>query len=67
MPKMKTHKGSQKRFKMNKNGKIKRSCAGMNHNASSKTKRQKKHLKKSAYVNEANIKAVKQMLVYKKG
>lgn len=33
MPKMKTHKGSQKRFKINKNGKIKRTCQGMNHNA----------------------------------
>ncbi|RVU55850.1 50S ribosomal protein L35 [Anaerosphaera multitolerans] len=67
MPKMKTHKGSQKRFKLNKNGKIKRSCAGMNHNASSKTKKQKKHLQKGAYVDKENIKTVKQMLVYKKG
>ena len=52
MPKMKTHSGCKKRFRMNKNGKIKRACANTNHNAGTKSKKQKKRLQQGGYVDK---------------
>lgn len=46
MPKMKTHKGAAKRFKVTKKGKIKHFNAGHSHlmsNKSAKRKRKKRH------------------------
>ena len=67
MPKMKTHSGCKKRFKMNKNGSIKRACANTNHNAGTKSKKQKKRLQQSGYVDKTNAKAIKKLLPHRKG
>jgi large subunit ribosomal protein L35 len=45
MPKMKTHKGSTKRFRVTANGKLKRRQAGKKHLNSHKTGKRKRHLR----------------------
>ena len=45
MPKMKTHKGSKKRFRVTATGKLKRSQAGKKHLNSHKTGKRKRHLR----------------------
>jgi large subunit ribosomal protein L35 len=45
MPKMKTHKGSKKRFKVTATGKLKRRQAGKKHLLSHKTGKRKRQLR----------------------
>ena len=45
MPKMKTHKGSAKRFRTSANGKLKRVQAGKKHLNSHKSGKRKRHLR----------------------
>jgi large subunit ribosomal protein L35 len=45
MPKMKTHKGSVKRFRITAKGKLKRRQAGKKHLLSNKTGKRKRHLR----------------------
>jgi large subunit ribosomal protein L35 len=45
MPKMKTHKGSRKRFRVTANGKLKRRQAGKKHLLSHKTGKRKRRLR----------------------
>jgi large subunit ribosomal protein L35 len=45
MPKMKTHKGSKKRFRVTATGKLKRHQAGKKHLNSHKTGKRKRHLR----------------------
>jgi len=45
MPKVKTHKGARKRFRVSANGKLKRSQAGKKHLNSHKTGKRKRHLR----------------------
>jgi len=45
MPKMKTHKGSKKRFRVTASGKLKRRQAGKKHLLSPKTGKRKRHLR----------------------
>jgi len=45
MPKMKTHKGSRKRFRVSANGKLKRSQAGKKHLNSPKAAKRKRQLR----------------------
>ena len=45
MPKMKTHKGSKKRFRVTATGKLKRHKAGKKHLLSHKTGKRKRHLR----------------------
>ena len=47
MPKMKTHKGSKKRFRVTASGKLKRRQAGKKHLLSHKTGKRKRHLRES--------------------
>jgi large subunit ribosomal protein L35 len=53
MPKMKTHKGSRKRFKVTANGKLKRSQAGKKHLNSHKTGKRKRQLRHPALATPA--------------
>ncbi len=46
MPKMKTHKGSQKRFRVTASGKLKRAQAGKKHLNGPKTAKRKSQLRK---------------------
>lgn len=45
MPKMKTHKGARKRFKITATGKLKRRQASKKHLLSHKTGKRKRHLR----------------------
>jgi large subunit ribosomal protein L35 len=45
MPKMKTHKGTKKRFRLTANGKVKHRCAGTSHLAWRKTHKLKRTLR----------------------
>ena len=45
MPKLKTHSGAKKRFKMTKNGKIKRAHANNSHIINKKSSKRKRHLR----------------------
>jgi large subunit ribosomal protein L35 len=45
MPKMKTHKASNKRFRVTASGKLKRRQAGKKHLLSHKTGKRKRHLR----------------------
>ena len=47
MPKMKTHKGSKKRFRVTASGKLKRRQAGKKHLLSHKSGKRKRHLRDS--------------------
>lgn len=47
MPKQKTHKGTKKRFRTTKNGKVKRWKAGVRHLLSGKSSRRRRQLRKA--------------------
>jgi large subunit ribosomal protein L35 len=64
MPKLKTHRGAAKRFKKTGTGKVVRHHAYARHILTSKTRKRKRKLVKSAVVNPANAARVKEMLPY---
>ena len=62
MPKMKTHSGAKKRFKLTANGKVKRRANGMNHiNAKMKPER-KRRLGKNTYLGPSDEAHAKRLL-----
>ncbi len=65
MPKIKTHKGSAKRFSVTKNGKIKRGKAFRSHILNKKTTKRKRKLRKCGYLATANAATIKRMIPYK--
>jgi len=65
MPKIKTHSGAKKRFKLTKSGRVKRSHAFMNHILTNKTTKRKRNLRKGAYADVTNEAAIKRMIPYK--
>ncbi|WP_010099108.1 50S ribosomal protein L35 [Ornithinibacillus scapharcae] len=62
MPKMKTHKGSAKRFKKTGSGKVKRSHAFTSHMFAHKSQKQKRKLRKGTLVSSGDYKRIKAML-----
>ena len=64
MPKIKTHRGAAKRFKVTKNGKIKRAKAGKGHLLTKKSSKRKRHLRKSAILSKADQKRIRQVIPY---
>ncbi|MET3697316.1 LSU ribosomal protein L35P [Bacillus oleivorans] len=62
MPKMKTHRGSAKRFKKTGSGKLKRSHAYRSHMFANKTQKQKRKLRKGTLVSKGDFKRIRQML-----
>lgn len=64
MPKLKTHSGAKKRFKMTKNGKVKRGAAFTSHILNKKSPKVKRNNRKPQYVDKTNEAAIKQMLPY---
>ncbi|WJM59191.1 50S ribosomal protein L35 [Bacillus amyloliquefaciens] len=62
MPKMKTHRGSAKRFKKTGSGKLKRSHAYTSHLFVNKSQKQKRKLRKGAIVSAGDFKRIKQQL-----
>ena len=52
MPKLKTHSGAKKRFKLSKNGKIKRACAYKSHILTKKSTKRTRRLRKGTYADK---------------
>lgn len=62
MPKMKTHRGAAKRFKVTGSGKIMRKQAFTSHILEKKSPKRKRQLAKTVELSDANKKQVKRML-----
>ncbi|MCL0083288.1 50S ribosomal protein L35 [Thermodesulfovibrionales bacterium] len=64
MPKIKTHKGATKRFKVTGNGKIKRNKANRRHLLTGKSPNRIRNLRKGGLVSDAQHENVKKLLSY---
>ncbi len=64
MPKLKTHSGAKKRFKMSKNGKVIRAHANKSHILNKKTTKRKRGLRQTTVTDKTNVAKVKKMLPY---
>lgn len=62
MAKMKTHKGSQKRFRRTASGKLKRGSAYTSHLFANKTQKQKRKLRKGGMVSKGDQRRIDPML-----
>lgn len=67
MPKLKTHKGAAKRFRLTATGKVKRGHSHARHILTSKSTKRKRHLDIDVMVSKADEKLVKRMLPYGRG
>lgn len=65
MPKMKTHKGAAKRFKLTASGKVKRRSAFKSHILEKKSPKRKRKFRKDFIVKSSDEKNVKRMLAAK--
>lgn len=65
MPKIKTHSGAKKRFKLTKNGKVKRACAFKSHILTKKDTKRTRRLRQGAIADKTNVKAIKLLVPYK--
>ena len=66
MPKLKTHRGARKRFKVTASGKIKRSKAFGRHILTKKSPKRKRKLKQATLVVKSEFKKMKELLPYSK-
>ncbi len=64
MPKMKTNRSAAKRFTLTGTGKLKRNKAYKRHILTKKTRKTKRNLRKSAIMDESNVKSMKKILPY---
>ena len=66
MPKLKTHSGAKKRFKLTKNGKVVRAHANKSHllNGHGKTRKTKRVLRGTTIADKTNVAQVKRLLPY---
>ena len=62
MPKLKTHRGAAKRFKLTGTGKVKRRHSSMNHILTKKSSKRKRRLRKGTIVSSAFEKSVRRMI-----
>lgn len=62
MPKMKTHQGTAKRFKITGTGKIKRRRAGMNHLLEHKSSRVTRRLQGNVVLAKSDVREIKKLL-----
>jgi large subunit ribosomal protein L35 len=65
MPKLKTHSGAKKRFKLSKTGKVIRAHANKSHILNKKTTKRKRGLRKTTVADKTNVVAVKKLIPYK--
>jgi large subunit ribosomal protein L35 len=65
MPKIKTHSGAKKRFKLTKTGKVKRSHAFTSHILTKKSTKRKRGLRAGTYADDTNAATVKRLIPYK--
>ena len=64
MPKLKTHRGAAKRFKLTASGKVKRNKANRSHILTGKPAKRMRQLRNATLVDKTNEKAIKRMLPY---
>ena len=64
MPKIKTHSGAKKRFKLTKTGKIKRAHAYKSHILNKKSTKRKRNLRKVVVVDKTNAVQTKRLIPY---
>jgi len=62
VPKMKTHRGAAKRFKVSAGGKVMRRRSEKSHILTKKTTKRKRRLRRSAEVSPSFAKTVKKLL-----
>lgn len=65
MPKLKTHSGAKKRFKLTKNGKVKYMHTNKRHRLNQMATKRKRHLRIGGFADSTNVAAIKEMLPYK--
>lgn len=65
MPKMKTHRGAAKRFKVTAGGKIKRNQAFKSHILTKKTTKRKRNLRKAITMSNSDAKRISKIIPYK--
>ena len=65
MPKLKTHSGAKKRFKLSKNGKVIRGHAFKSHILNKKTTKRKRGLRQTVVADKTNVAQVKRLIPYK--
>ena len=64
MPKLKTHKGAAKRFRITAGGKVKRGHSFARHILTKKTTKRKRHMRRRTGVDHTNTAAIRSMLPY---
>lgn len=64
MPKIKTHRGAAKRFKITGTGKIKRKKANKSHLLTGKSSKRTRRLRQSGLIEKANYANIKRLLPY---
>ena len=64
MPKLKTHKGAAKRFRLTAKGKVKRGHSHLRHMLTSKNEKRKAKLGQSVLVSDADTPKIKRMIPY---
>ena len=65
MPKIKTHSGAKKRFKLSKNGKPIRGHAYKSHILNKKSTKRKRNLRKTTVADVTTQKQIKRLVPYK--
>ncbi len=65
MPKMKTHRGAAKRFKVTGGGKVKRHKAYKSHILNKKSSKRKRSLRKATLIAAVEQKKIKRLIPYK--
>ena len=65
MPKLKTHSGAKKRFKLTKNGKVKRAHAYKSHILTKKDTKRGRRLRQGTYADKTNAATIKLLIPYK--
>ena len=65
MPKIKTHSGAKKRFKISKGGKPIRAHAYKSHILNKKSTKRKRNLRKTSVADTTNVKQIKTLIPYK--
>ena len=65
MPKIKTHSGAKKRFKLSKSGKVMRAHAYKSHILNKKTTKRKRNLRTTVETDVTNSAQIKRLIPYK--
>ncbi|MCI1956239.1 MAG: 50S ribosomal protein L35 [Oscillospiraceae bacterium] len=65
MPKIKTHTGAKKRFKLSKSGKVIRAHAYKSHILNKKTTKRTRNLRKTTVADKTNTAQIKKLIPYK--